>query len=191
MCVVDLKKYEIANEGVLLASTAAVLGLGIIAAVAQTKIEKMKLKSRIKNMTEEEKLSRENFLNSWVPELAKFHDIIESDINKNAQLSKMFDVIALSKTFNIEGGYNIHLVNLNYEQNKKSTIDETTKSISPMDKYIAKWKNYAKKFMPYFEFMAEYDNDIDPEESPLLDIILICKWVDKDGMLKPGLPKFK
>lgn len=187
----DLKKYEIANEGVLLASTAAILGLGVITAIGLSASKKFKLSSRIKNMTEDEKLSRDNFLNSWIPELKKFHNDIEKTVKNDYQINKSFNVLPFISNPTIKSGYDIPLLDLNYDQLSKSSEAEMRELLDPLTKYVKKWKSLANKFSPYFELAIQQDNDTDPDVVALVNATLICKWVDKDGMLKPGLPKFK
>ena len=49
----------------------------------------------------------------------------------------------------------------------------------------------AKKFSPYFELELAID---EPDENYYFcdfSVFLNCKWIDKYGILKPGLPEFK
>ena len=59
--------------------------------------------------------------------------------------------------------------------------------------YISKWKNAAKEFEPYFKLVITIDEDKNHVEDGWADfnIYLVCNWLDKDGILKPGLPELK
>ena len=81
------------------------------------------------------------------------------------------------------------------DNNKITQKDLKTKGNSmPVEKMkflkplVQKWKNEATKFSPYFEICAGFEED---EECPQFWITLDCKWVDRDGIVMPGLPKFE
>ena len=58
---------------------------------------------------------------------------------------------------------------------------------------FSKWKNAAKEFEPYFKLVITIDEDKNHVEDGWADfnIYLVCNWLDKDGILKPGLPELK
>ena len=167
-----------------------------------------KHKKRYDNPTPEEKLSRDNFNETWVPEIEKFKTQVEKDINeadKKYDIKKFIDVCkSVKKTDEMPAGYryyNYYLCWLKWEacqypdadgddEGNPELVKEFSEKISQMKPYFEKWKSEAKKFAPYFDLVIEVE---DPDKDYYFcnfDIVLRCKWVDKDSILKPGLPKF-
>lgn len=59
-----------------------------------------------------------------------------------------------------------------------------------MKPYFDKWKNEAKKFSPYFELELNVEEPDNEYYFCDFNVVLRCKWTDKIGILKPGLPEF-
>ena len=172
-------------------------------------------KKRFANPTSEEKLSRDNFTNSWEPAFKDFAKMINKDINeadKKFKIKKFIDICKIENQNKEDNGtringipqyhtYSFHLCSLNWEacQYPNSDVDdagnpdlikEFSEKLTKMKPYFDKWKKEAKKFSPYFELMLEIDDPNEDYEYCNFYVGLKCKWLDKDGILKPGLPEF-
>lgn len=211
-----LESYLIAEEGLgmdilkalgrglvdILKKTAILLGIGVaisslsIAAINAT--DGKRIQKRIANPTPEEKLSRENYLSTWVPKIKEFQKTVEKDIDKldkATDIKKYLYVEHISDNPDPRFGYGARLVELDFDTiyrapdesdlEKAKDFFEKMKFLKPL---VQKWKNEATKFNPYFEICAEFDEN---EDYPEFGIVLSCKWVDYYGIIKPGLPKFE
>ena len=215
-----LESYLIAEEGLgmdilkalgrgvgsLLKKIAIFLGVTIgfcgLLVIASERTAK-RVQQRLANPTPEEKLSRENYLSTWVPKIQEFQESVQKDIDK---LDKTTDIKKylyvgkpVSDNLDPRVGYGAYLVALEYENiqypdadgddepdpEKAKDFFEKMKFLKPL---VQKWKSEAAKFSPYFEICAGFDEN---EDYPEFWIVLDCKWLDRDGIIKPGLPKFE
>ena len=199
--------------------TAALFGLLAIAVVRSEKAAK-RAAQRLANPTPEERESLQIFEESWKPALLQFKTNCKKDFDKwnrqhkdlNYDNTISFDdrEIIYPQTSGYGGycAYGVSLINFDYGSKAYNTedpddyrngcreeplTDEIGKSLQAALKTIKplidKWKSESRKFSPYFEMLIDYqDNDPD---YPYIDIVLRCKWVDKDGIIKPNLPAYK
>ena len=192
------------------------INVGVIGLLVYTSDKKQKeIKRRFDNPTPEEKLSRDNYINTWRPEIKKFNDMINKDIkeaDKKLDIAKFIDITNMSNNskdslITIDGvpqnyNYNTYLCGLEWskcqypdadgdDEGDPELVKEFSEKIVKMKPYFDKWKREAKKFSPYFELELVID---EPDENYYFcdfSVFLNCKWRDKYDILKPGLPEFK
>ena len=171
-----------------------------------------KFRKRYEYPTPEEKKSRENYSKYWIPKFKEFYQMIIKDIDtvdKKCGIKKYLDTDLIILNGNVSGrGYYMYSARLfGIDWNKVASIDEDgdlnpddydydkVAEFLPMLKelkpYCNKWKAEAKKFEPYVKLEINIDCGQNNNELYECDIRLVCKWVDKDGILKPGLPELK
>lgn len=179
-----------------------------------------KFRKRLTNLTDGEKQSQKEYLESWVPAFKKWAVQCERDFKAwKSKNDPANDIDWIGKVFmgltntdlsmpSRSGGmpaqiatpmYGVSLCEFDYYSNSdmyEHNRDEYIKSIKAMKPLIQKWQSSAAKFAPYFECEVEYgtgsdENDPSFEEYPYIYISLSCKFVDDFGILKEGLPKFK
>ena len=209
---------KLAGKGILkiLKHLAILLGISIGTSAlligSNVAVQKKSANKR-QNLTDDQKKSQSNYINTWKPELMKFNNKIIEDINevdKKCDIKKYLSVPKSGPssygTFNGESveSYDWALMSLNWESLQYPGADgddeadpeklkDLVSKLEILKPYINKWKSAAKKFEPYFKLeiiIDENDNDI---ENGLYEftIYLDCKWVDKYNILKPGLPELK
>lgn len=194
--------------------TAAMFGLLAVCVIRSEKNAK-RAAARLANPTPEEQKSLRIFEENWKPALLKFKASCKKDFDKWNRQNKALNYDNTIKFDDGEiiyphqsgyGGYCAYGVSLiQFDYGSKAYIDDpdefreeprtkeigeslqaALRSLKPL---IDKWKAESKKFSPYFEMLIDYqDNDPD---YPFINIVLRCKWVDKDGILKPNLPVYK
>ena len=178
------------------------VGISSLAIAYTVRYEKT-AKKRLENMTPEEKLSRKNYLDNWVPKIQEFQKSVIKDIekfDKQYDFKKFLDVDpVMPDAPSKEHGYGCYILSLNPSElygddydgdspadvNKSREFNDKVKQLKPL---IQKWKSEARKFSPYFELIVE-DDFQNSDEYPDINICLSCKWVDKYGIIKPGLPE--
>ena len=202
---VDILKALGRGVGSLLKKIAIFLGVTIgvcgLLVIASERTEK-RVQQRLANPTPEEKLSRENYLSTWVPKIQEFQESVQKDIDKLDKTTDIKKYLYVGKSVSDNPdprvGYGAYLVALEYENIQYPDADgddepdpekakdflEKMKFLKPL---VQKWKNEATKFSPYCEICAGFEED---EDCPQFWITLDCKWVDRDGIVMPGLPKF-
>ena len=83
-------------------------------------------------------------------------------------------------------------------QDRARKLQEALKEIGLKD-LITRWKSQMSKFNPYFELVVANEDELelfdsaspDDEMYPYIQIMIQMKWVDKMGIIKPGLPTYK
>ena len=211
---IDLLK--LAGTGVLKIAKKIAIFLGINLAivgtlVAVSNVQQKEAKRRFDNPTPEEKQSRNNYTNTWKPEIIKFSEMIKNDIeeaDKKLDIKKFIEIYNtnnFNSNIKINGMspiYNTYLCGLEWskcqypgaagdDEGDPKLVKEFSEKISKMKPYFDKWKREAKKFEPYFVLDLEVE-EADPDYYFCnFYVTLRCKWVDKQGILKPGLPEFK
>ena len=192
-----------------LAKVAAAVGLfiGIPVALAGVAVaisaanEKM-YEKRYNNPTPEEKFSRDNFSQTWVSEIDKFREMIARDIDNADKKLDIKKFIHITNT-KIEPcrAYCYDICSLEWEkcqypdsdgddEGDPKLVREFSEKISQMKPYFEKWKTEAKKFAPYFTLVLAVEEPDDDYYFCNFYVSLRCNWIDKIGILKPGLPKF-
>ena len=189
------------KTAIFLGVTVGLCGLVIIASERTNK----RVQQRLANPTPEEKLSRENYLSTWVPKIQEFQKSVQKDIDKLDKTTDIKKYLYVEERVRdtpdpkVGYGYGAYLVALEYENIQYRNADgddepdpekakdffEKMKFLKPL---VQKWKSEAAKFSPYFEICAGFDEN---EDYPEFWIVLDCKWLDRDGIIKPGLPKFE
>lgn len=224
------ENFEIANEGVgaeiaklagkgilkILKHLAILLGISIGTSallIGSNVAAQKKAANKRQNLTDDEKKSKSNYINTWKPELMKFNKMIIDDINevdKKCDIKKYLSVPKSGPssygTFNGETieSYDWVLVYLNWtnlqypgadgdDEADPEKLKDLVSKLENLKPYINKWKTAAKKFEPYFKLEIEIDEIEDDIENGLYEftICLNCKWIDKYNVLKPGLPELK
>lgn len=218
---VGLNLLKFAGKGALsiIKSFAIVVGtlLGLTVILASSsESQRKRAAKRLANPTSEEKESLRIFEEIWRPELLRFHDACKQEFDKWAKKNTalnygntiqfgdrsihypnkngyrgyysygicLIDLDYGSKAFIQEGDDYAQDTPVNAEIGQK--LIEALRSLKPL---INKWKQDAKKYAPYFEIAISYE-DTDPDY-PYVDVVLKCNHIDKDGILKPGLPPYK
>ena len=185
--------------GIFLAINIGICSLVISKVVRDEK----KCKERLANMTPEEKLSRKNYLDTWVPKIQEFQKSVAKDIDKfdkkNDIKKFLYEESILPDTPSKEKGYGAYIAGIEYSTIQFPDADgddepdpdkakEFTMKLRELKPLIQKWKNEARIFSPYFELMISAEDE--NEDYPWFEICLSCKWIDRYGIIKPGLPKF-
>lgn len=204
---------KLAGTGALkiLKTIAIFLGISIGASgliIGTALMNEKKRNTRYANPTKEELLSRDNFNNSWVPKIKEFLKLVNKDINTVNQSNKIKQFMYIhspnDNLTKVDGKYNFCICALEWskvqdlgsdgddEANPEKLKDFCNK-LQDLKPYISKWKNAAKEFEPYFKLVITIDEDKNHVEDGWADfnIYLVCNWLDKDGILKPGLPELK
>ncbi len=213
-----LDLLKLAGKGVAKVAKAFGIFIGVNIAfvgaiLLSSEMSAKKFRKRYENPTPEEKISRENYNKTWLPAINEFKKMIDADIDKaDKKLDvKKFLYTSKPKTPAPESGtingvpiyymYNHHLCGLAWEkcqypdadgddEGNPELVKEFSEKISQMKPYFEKWKMAAKKFAPYFDLVINVEDPDDDYYFCNFDLTLVCKWVDKDSILKPDLPEF-
>lgn len=218
-----LESYLIAEEGFgmellkvigngigkIAKSVGIVFGLSVVLGstlILGQNIRTDRFNKRYANPTPEEKLSRDNFNNTWFPEIKKFAEFVNKDIvsiNKKTDISKfLYPQRDHSAEFLSTHGYCYWLCEMDFstlqypdadgdDEGDPEKVKEFIDKLSVVKPYFDKWKSAAKKFSPYFELVIYVDDENADDGYADFSVCLRCKWLDKDNILKPGLPEFK
>ena len=192
--------------GVLLKALGILVGLPIAACsllVFASAIRHKRVQKRLANPTPAEKLSKENYISTWVPKIREFQQSVQADIDKldkkNGIKKYLAELDLLSDNPN-DDGYGAVLVSMIYSRIQypdamgdddpdPEKARDFSKCLAELKPFIQEWKNKAKAFSPYFEIVIDlYDED---ETNPWIWVALSCKWIDRDGIIRPGFPKFE
>ena len=181
---------------------AITIGIASIAMIRSNRHETI-VRNRLADPTPDEKLSRQNYLHTWVPEIQKFQKMVAKDINdfnKRYDIKKfLYEKDIIPDNPEMRSGYGAYVAGLKYETIQHPEADgdddpdpikaqEFTEKLKELKPLINKWKNAARVFYPYFELMVSVEDE--NENYPWFEICLSCKWVDKYGIIRPGLPEF-
>lgn len=214
---IDLFKFVAKGAAKVAKAIGIYFGLSVVlvgALVLGSEAANKKYMKRYNNPTPEEKLSRDNFNNTWIPAINEFKKVVDADIDKADKKLDIKKFLDISKPKAPEGAtiggvpaamyytYNYYLCGLDWEkfqypdadgddEGNPELVKEFSEKISQMKPYFEKWKNEAKKFAPYFELTIEVEEPDDDYYFCNFNIVLRCKWLGKDKILKPGLPEFK
>lgn len=194
--------------GIFLGLNIALVGVLLFS----SKVNSDRYKKRYNNPTEGEKLSRDNYNKTWLPKINEFAKMVADDIkeaDKKLDIKKFMDIeqpkVPLNATMNgvpIYYLYNHYICSLDWskcqypdadgdDEGNPELVKEFSEKISQMKPYFNKWKSEAKKFSPYFDLEIEVEEPDDDYYYCWFNLTLKCKWLDKDSILKPGLPEFK
>lgn len=195
--------HFVAAFGIFFGLTAILAGSLAISADIRDK----RIANRLANPTPEEKESYNNYTHTWLPEIKKFMDECKKDYVAYTKKQKHNDLINFTGgTSNVNKSilYGTRIVSLNHsskvffnevdnEYSETPVSEEAAEgailALKAFKPIIDKWKQRVNKsFKPYFDLCIEYE-DTD-KDYPYVWVSLICKHVDKDGILKPGLPPF-
>ena len=193
------------------------IGIGVIAGLAIVGMSNKNIakhNQRYNNPTPEELKSRENYNKYWVPKIKELYDMIINDIDKADKKSniKKYLYIGNSKVMNSEIGpkessiksydkfiFGIDWSSVQYpgadgdDEPDPEKMKDFADKLEFLKPYFNKWKSAAKKFEPYFTLgiYLEEMNTKDSSDIINFEVYLHCKWIDKDRILKPGLPELK
>lgn len=204
---------KLAGAGALrvLKTIAIYLGITIGASgliIGAALMNEKKRNTRYANPTSEELLSRNNFNNSWKPKIQEFLKLVNKDIdtvNKSNNIKKYMYIHSPNDNLSkVDGHYNVCICALEWSKVQDPGLDgddeanpeklkDFCNKLQELKPYISKWKIATKEFEPYFELVItinENEKDINKGWADF-DIYLVCNWLDKDGILKPGLPELK
>ena len=211
----SLLKYVGKGAGIVAKALGIFLGINVALVgvlLFSNKVSGEKFKKRYNNPTPEEKLSRDNYNKTWLPKINEFAKMVADDIteaDKKLDIKKFIDLSKpkVSEKATINGVpiyymYNHHICSLDWskcqypdangdDEGNPELVKEFSEKISKMKPYFNKWKSEAKKFAPYFDLVIEVDEPDDNYQFCWFNLTLKCKWVDKDTILKPGLPELK
>lgn len=209
---------KLAGKGILkiLKHLAILLGITIgtsVLLIGSNVAAQKKAANKRQNLTDDEKKSKSNYINTWKPELMKFNKRIIDDINevdKKCDIKKYLSVPKSGPssygTFNGETieSYNWMLVCLDWaslqypdadgdDEADPEKLKDLVSKLEILKPYVNKWKSAAKKFEPYFKLEIEIDENENDIENGLYEftIWLNCKWTDNYNVLKPDLPELK
>lgn len=193
-----------AGIGALLKKLAIMLGVTVgfcSLLILSANANNQRVQKRLANPTIAEKQSRENYTSSWIPKILEFQKAVQEDINKLDKKNDIKKYLYDPKFVNENDlGYGAFLAGLDYSKIQYPDADgddepdedkakDFSKKLVDLKPLVQKWKNEAKIFSPYFEIVIDVDDH--DESRPWIWISLSCKWVDKDGIIKPRLPKFE
>ena len=194
--------------GIFLGLNIALVGIIIFS----NNLNEKRFRKRYNNPTDAEKLSRYNYNHTWLPKINEFSKMIADDINKADKKLGIKKFLSISRpkvpedaTINgvpIYYMYNHYICSLDWskcqypdadgdDEGNPDLVKEFSEKLSQMKPYFNKWKSEAKKFSPYFDLVIEVEEPDDDYYFCGFDLTLQCKWVDNDGILKPGFPEYK
>ena len=157
----------------------------------------------MENLSDAEKLSLSNYVNTWVPEIIKFRDMVKKDIkNAGDGIDKYLYYNGKISTESIPRFGGISICGLDWsmcqypdsdgnDEGDPEKVKDFSEKISKMKPLFDKWKKEAKKFSPYFDLCLTVDEPDANYYFCNFDLYFNFKHIDKYGIVKPGLPEFK